>query len=379
MPRSALHVIAFIQPLCRDGRMISMIRKRGSKYYYTIELPSMEGRKRIERVGGSTRKECQMAEAQERVRLGLGQDISSTISVASFAERWLDEYVSELADNTQKSYKGIIEKHVLPVIGRKRMSSVKPMDIQNIINSREGLSYGTIDSIKNTIRSLFHYAVSPCGIIATNPADGVRLPKDRKGKKEAHVFSKKELDAIFSRFDKEHDFYIPIMIMYHTGCRIGEVLALKWEDVDLDHDVIHVHATMTESGVISPIPKTKSSNRYIVFSSKLHTILDERLRQQEELSYMIDRKFPLVCCRNDAKRISTSDMRFFNMWVKEELGDGSMHSFRHTHATMLLEAGESLEMVSKRLGHSSIFMTANTYSHILEKRNRKMIDTLELF
>lgn len=65
------------------------------------------------------------------------------------------------------------------------------------------------------------------------------------------------------------------------------------------------------------------------------------------------------------------------MWCKEELGHGTLHSFRHTHATMLLELGESLEMVSKRLGHSSISITSRVYSHVLNKRNAKMLASLE--
>ena len=117
------------------------------------------------------------------------------------------------------------------------------------------------------------------------------MPNKREAKKPASVFSREDLTVIFEKFNKEHDFYIPLMIMYHTGCRIGEALALHWRDIDMDTNTIYIHATMLESGEISPIPKSKSSNRFIAFSSKLHSILDERLQEQKELSVMMDTEF----------------------------------------------------------------------------------------
>ena len=85
-----------------------------------------------------------------------------------------------------------------------------------------------------------------------------------------------------------------------------------------------------------------------------------------------------VCVRPDSgRRVSTSDLRYFNDWCKTTFGHGSTHSLRHTHATMLLEAGESLEAVSKRLGHSSIVTTSKYYSNITEKGNSQMKNTLD--
>lgn len=368
----------YIRHLCRDGRMILMIRKRGSKYYYIISVNTMEGRKLIERVGGRTKKECQLAEAKARLELGLTGTLPTVMTLNKFSVKWLDEYVSELAENTQKRYKSVLINHILPALGSKKLNGITPMNIQGFMNAKKkDLSRASLNNIHAVLHSLFHYAVSPCGLLTKNPATGIRVPNKREAKKPASVFSREDLTVIFEKFNKEHDFYIPLMIMYHTGCRIGEALALHWRDVDMDTNTIYIHATMLESGEISPIPKSKSSNRFIAFSSKLHSILDERLQEQKELSVMIDTEFPLVCSRNNGYRISTSDMRFFNMWCKEELGHGTLHSFRHTHATMLLELGESLEMVSKRLGHSSISITSRVYSHVLNKRNAKMLASLE--
>ncbi len=85
-----------------------------------------------------------------------------------------------------------------------------------------------------------------------------------------------------------------------------------------------------------------------------------------------------VCCRIESgKQICAPDFRFFNAWCKKNLGGGSTHSLRHTHATMLLEAGETMDAVSKRLGHSSIAITAKYYSHVTEKGKLRMRATLD--
>ena len=145
---------------------------------------------------------------------------------------------------------------------------------------------------------------------------------------------------------------------------------------------LSVCGTMTESGVWQAMPKTKRSFRTIPFGEKLHKLLKQERKRQAGASltfaYGTYNADGYVCVRPDSgRRVSTSDLRYFNDWCKTTFGHGSTHSLRHTHATMLLEAGESLESVSKRLGHSSIVTTSKYYSHITEKGNSQMKNTLD--
>ena len=121
------------------------------------------------------------------------------------------------------------------------------------------MSRGSQDGILRMLHGAFRYAVSPCGFIQHNPCDGIRLPKVSAPKRETTVFSEEELKIIFEKFTQEHDYYLPLQIMYHTGLRIGEALALSWEDIDLNSDILYVHKTMMESGVIQDFPKTKKA------------------------------------------------------------------------------------------------------------------------
>ena len=358
-----------------------MIRKRNSKWYYIILVKDAQGKThRIERAGGDTKAECRLAEAKAILEnSALDYNPSSDMSISAYMDYWLEKYVSTLSENTQKNYASTVKNHIKPAFKKRRLGSIKPMDIQEFIESKAHMSRGSQDGILRMLHGAFRYAVSPCGFIQHNPCDGIRLPKVSAPKRETTVFSEGELKIIFEKFTQEHDYYLPLQIMYHTGLRIGEALALSWEDIDLNSDILYVHKTMMESGVIQDFPKTKKSNRHIIFSRKLHNLFISTIEKQKQLHGITGRTYRHVCCRADSRRISTSDMRYFNMWCKEEFGHGSLHSFRHTHATMLLEHGEELELVSKRLGHSNITTTANIYSHILDKRNAKLLSALNDF
>lgn len=357
-----------------------MIRKRGNKYYYTISVVDSQGVKhRIERVGGSTKAECKLAEAKALASFHDSDNPIVFKTVSQYLDEWYESYVMTLAENTQRNYRSTIRHHVVPAIGGMDISEVKPIHIQKLISSKSELSKSTISNILRMLHGAFRYAVTPCGYIGVNPCEGVRIPKNAKPAERSTVFGSDELSMIFERFNVDHDYHVPLMIMYHTGLRIGEALALHWTDIDMDSNILHVSKTMLESGVIQEKTKTDSSKRDVSFSSKLHDILMIAKEHQQEWKKLTRRTYRMVCCRQDSSRMSTADMRYFNQWCKDNLGHGSCHSFRHTHATMLLERGEAIEIVSKRLGHSSIAITAKVYSHILDRRNKRLVNLLNDF
>ena len=132
----------------------------------------------------------------------------------------------------------------------------------------------------------------------------------------------------------------------------------------------------------STVPKTKSSFRTIPYGEKLQEILKAEREHQDSarltFKYGVYNPRNYVCCRPDSGyRMCGRDFRYFNEWCKETFGEGSTHSLRHTHATMLLEAGESLEAVSKHLGHTTVITTSKYYSHVTEKGKSQMKKTMD--
>lgn len=212
-----------------------MIRKRNSKWYYIILVKDAQGKThRIERAGGDTKAECRLAEAKAILEnSALDYNPSSDMSISAYMDYWLEKYVSTLSENTQKNYASTVKNHIKPAFKKRRLGSIKPMDIQEFIESKAHMSRGSQDGILRMLHGAFRYAVSPCGFIQHNPCDGIRLPKVSAPKRETTVFSEEELKIIFEKFTQEHDYYLPLQIMYHTGLRIGEALALSWEDAGI--------------------------------------------------------------------------------------------------------------------------------------------------
>lgn len=364
---------------------MAFLRKRGAKWYYTIEVGSGTQRKRVERVGGRTKKEAAQAYARALAELTTdGAFIEpTTMTVDEYFASWLDGEVDRTARaNTARAYRSIYRTHIAPVIGGRRLRDIRPRTLQTLLNN-ETCARSTLSTICTVLKQGFAYAIF-CDYLRTNPAQGIRVPKDAKAQEEVSVFTRQQLAALFARFPVGHDLYLPMMLAYHTGARAGEVLALKWEDVDLARHMLRIHATVVTDARgtrIQPAPKSANSVREIVIGEKLHKILKAARAQQAAARLQYGEYWQetgLVCTQSDGRIMGTDKIRYFNMYCRDTFGPGlTFHSLRHTHATMLLEAGEDLELVSKRLGHGSIATTARVYSHILDKRRGQMRATLD--
>ena len=364
--------------------MPSRVIKKGNHWYYRIQRVNEKGELRwTERAGGRTKREALEAyfKAAEKIKETGCLTAPSEMSLEKLINIWLEDYVElNLHDQTVKNYKSAVKNHILTALGYMKICKINTLTIQKFINSKVDYSYGTIDHLLIVLKSIFHYAIAPCEYLIKNPCEGVRVPQNAKDKTEVHVFSRQDIKLIFQKFPEGHHYDVPLRIAYHTGLRIGEALGLHWQEIDLEYDELTVKGTMTESGVYQPFPKNKTSKRTIPFGRKLHDILIKEMARQEHLKsnyeYLFNRE-NYVCCRDDGSRISTGDMRFFNMWCTETFGKGhTAHSLRHTHATMLLEAGETLDAVSKRLGHSTVVTTSNTYSHMTKNRHSQTVSIL---
>lgn len=365
---------------------MAYIRKRGEKWYYTLETTDENGkRKRLVRAGGKTKAECERAyrlAMNEKDRTGRLHDVRK-ITLSDFLDQYIKEVVEKnFRENTVRTYKACVENHIKPDLGARTLAELTPLMLQNYINGQaEKYSRSTVGLILSVLKRSLAYAVTICDYLIVNPAQPIQLPKNQTPKAKTHVFSAAELKAIFKRFPSDHQCALPILLAYHTGMRLGECLALSWDDVDMKEKMLHVHATLV-GDTVQPIPKTSGSVRDIPFGSKLYSVLKTAHRQQSQNRLRYGPAYTLtenhsVCVWPDGRQVDADAMRYFGKFCRETLGTGSFHSLRHTHATMLLEAGEDLELVSKRLGHANINTTASIYSHVLNKRIKKTVALLD--
>lgn len=362
---------------------MSFFRKRGKKWYYTIELESGGKRKRIERVGGRTKSEAEKARAAalaEYTQTG-SVDRGAKITYKELADEWTKENLPRFRKLTQESYRNILKNHILPVIGERHITDIRPRDLQALLNDEaERISVSLMTNLHAVLTLTFDFAVF-CEYLRDTPMRGVKTP-EAKPLKKRRAFTRKELDELIEHMKmKRPELVLPILISYHTGARLGETLALSWDDVDFEEGKLTICKTAMPDGEIQNTTKSKAGTRTITMGAKLSKILKAAHAQQakDRLKYgKFYRDCGLICRHEDGTAVTPLQARAVNRYTKRHFEPGlCFHSLRHTHATMLLEAGEDLELVSKRLGHASISTTAKVYSHVLAHREQAERDILD--
>ena len=371
--------------------MKGTIRKRGKNYYYTVELPKIDGKRRqMERYAGET-----YAEAQETLRHAINElkDTGrfknvSKISFVDYSQHWFDNYVMmNLKYNTQQNYRGILDNHIIPHLKNYYLMEIDAPLLQKLVHNefQKGLAQKTMSIIISVLRNMFRKAVYPYIFLKENPMAYVEAPRYdsyKPTKEELKIIPAESWIKLQVATPEASDFYIPMMIAYYTGMRRGEICALEWKNVDLVDQVIKVEKTMyhKKKEIVLGSPKTKSSLREVTIGNALTKILRKHRKRQMENRLRYGKFYTeneFVCTKENGNVITPNSIKWNVDKTRKLTGvDFNFHSFRHTHATMLLEAGASVKEVQVRLGHSRSAITQDTYLHLTEKKKR---DTAELF
>lgn len=369
------------------------VRKRGKSWYYYFDAGKVNGkRKKIERVGGRTKKEALDALRQalnEFERAGTVVE-ENEISVADYFDYWYKEYVLiNCKYNTQQNYKRVIENHIKPKLGIYKLKALNPTALQEFLNKKalNGYTRNTINGFYGVLSGALRKAVHPYQFIKENPMQYVSMPKntnsEKKNKDDLKIISKENFNRIINRFPFGSSFYIPLQIAFHTGMRAAEVTGLTWDCVNLKEKTIKVEKILIKQQKewVFGSPKTSSSNRRIMIGDTLVDILKKHKVYQSENKlkygpYYKDSNF--VCTKESGENITTDSLKYLSRVVNYELCiNFNFHSLRHTHATMLLEAGANIKDIQERLGHSKLATTMDTYSHVTDKMKKDSVAIFE--
>lgn len=368
------------------------VRKRSNKWYYYFDLGIVEGkRKKVERVGGNTKKEAEksLREAlNEYENSGIVFE-ESNISLSDYLDFWYKEYVLlNCKYNTQESYRINIEKHIKPKLGAYKVKALTPAILQNFINKKykEDYSQSTLQVLKAILHRSLKSAVYPYKHIRENPMQYVSIPKTKSKTetKKVKTITLEEFNQILNIFPQDSFQRIVLLIGFYTGMRRGEIIALTWDDIDLDNKTITVKHTLIKkkNGMFElSQPKTESSCRTIFTGDTLVRALKEHKLYQKKMKLKYGEFYfdsDWVCTKENGQQVTIHTMDTIVRQIREALNnDFHFHCLRHTHATLLLENGANIKDIQNRLGHSQLSTTMDTYSHVTDKMKNETVDIFE--
>ncbi|WP_242541650.1 tyrosine-type recombinase/integrase [Vagococcus fluvialis] len=369
------------------------IRKRGETWYYRLELAKINGkRQQVERVGGRSKDEAisTMNKAIQEYETTGTLLVNSSISTADYLEHWFKNYVLvELKLNTQKNYRGMLDKHIIPEIGKYYLKDIKPGTLQELLNQKkeDGYAKQTLAIMKGIFNKAFSMAVYPYEFLKTDPSQFVKTPKydqkEWKDKGDLKIISFDDFKKLQNTVPTHSPYYLAMMISFQTGLRRAEVCGLQWKDIDFDDETLTVEQIMIQDGKewLMGTPKTQSSYRTIHIGPSLLSLLKKaKLRQKENKLFYRDyyTETEFVCTKENGEPVTLNSIKWYTEKYRKESGvDYNFHSFRHTHATMLLENGAKPKEIQVRLGHSRLATTMDTYAHVTKKMKKETVDIFE--
>lgn len=373
-------------------------RKRGNTYTYIFEAGKKpDGKRRTITKGGyATKAEAYSAGISAYSSWMAKHDVSrlAEITLADFLAIWLDHISEQVTYGTIKPYRAVA-KIICGFFGDKQLKDIRPALCEAFIKSmaEAGYSRKYMRTAKCVMNQTMEYAIYPHQIITTNPMEKIQIPKDaRKDIVPRIIVTLDKFAELLEKHPYGSRYHMFIQLAFRTGMRMAELLGLEWKNVDLQAGIIHVRAQLLretgKSEYLTARLKTPASVRDIPLDAGLIELL-ARWKSDQELNRIIKAgtyteyytnekgslaktsaelipegavKAELVCTDEGGIRVRRDDI--YNALRAEGL---NTHSFRHTHATMLIEAGASLKGVSCRLGHTNYSITNTVYIHNTEQ------------
>lgn len=353
---------------------------RGVAYRVTVDFPPdpITGKRKQRTETFRTRKEAESREREWMVEIERGTAVDSTkMTVAEYLQHWLETSVKHtVRQSTFRSYAQLVRSHIVPALGSIPLQKLQAVQIQAFYaeklsggradGEKGGLSPRTVRYIHTVLREALHQAVR-WGLLVRNACDATDPP--RAVRPQTQTWAKDEARAFL--MVAEQDKWNPLwLIALTTGLRRGELLAIRWKDVDLAKGVLHVRQSLNATGGhrYFEAPKTARGRRVVALSgASVAALKAHRVRQNERrLQSAAWEDRDLVFTTSEGGPLWPDDVshRFGELVRQAEVTRIRLHDLRHTHATLLLKEGVHLKIVSERLGHTSIQITGDVYSHV---------------
>ena len=369
----------------------SIYRRKNGTWAAQYTIWTAEGRKRRS-VSGKTRAEVsrKLTEAMADRDGGLIYD-AGKLTVGEYLNKWLADSVKGMVkETTYANYAYVTHRHISPALGHMQLKCLTPAHVRGFYRDkgRADLSAATVKKMHVVLHRALSQAISD-GLIPRNAAHGVRTPRVSAPGEEIKPLTSGESTAFLesARGERLEALYV---LAIHCGLREGELLALGWEDADLEgaKPALFVRRTITrgENGrgyVVGASTKSGKGRRVRLTRRAVAALKDHRKAQLEERMRLAGlwSDQGLVFPNENGSLLNPSNLRnrsFKRIKARSGVrGDLRFHDLRHTCATLLLSEGVNAKVVSEMLGHASITITLNTYSHVLPDMQDSAADAME--
>lgn len=379
---------------------IKEIKKKNGSIVYRANVylgtDQMTGKRVRTNVTAPTKKGVKI-KARDAINnfIANGNTVKQKVQIKTYEELvkiWWDSYKNTVKPNTRQSMKGIVKLHLLSVFGDYKLNRINTPLIQTQVNKWANLANKGVEGafanyhlLHNLNSRILQYGVA-MQVIPSNPARDVLVPrKIAKEKEKLKYLNNDQLKTFLAYLDtldqSEYQNLFDVTLyktLLATGCRISEVLALEWSDIDFENSQIKINKTLNRFQETNT-PKSKSSIRNIDIDRATLLMLKQYKNSQQIEAWQLGKtetvvfsvfvtKYAYAC--NLRKRLNK---HFNNAGVTNV----SFHGFRHTHASMMMNAGLPYKELQHRLGHSTLAMTMDTYSHLSNENAKKAVSLFE--
>ncbi|HAA89941.1 MAG: Integrase family protein [Thermoanaerobacterales bacterium 50_218] len=356
------------------------IRKRGKSWAVVVELPRdpETGKRRQKWVTvRGTKKEAEKVLAEMLAKLGRGEPaVPSKMTLREFFNRFLEAKRGSVRENTLSNYRKAFRAFLRELGEETRLDQLTPLHLQGVVSVlEERVKPSSIRRYCLLVKAAFHQAVD-WGLLPENPMGKVILPRDEE--REMQVWNEAEV-ARFLEAASGNRLFALFRLALASGMRIGEIIALRWEDVDLEEGRIRVVRTVSGKGYDRP--KTKRGVRTVPIDPETVRALREHKKRQAEERLRFGAGWNpenlVFCTRNGRRYCHECIIQIFDRLIeKAGVKRIRIHDLRHTHATLLLKHGVPPKVVAERLGHD-VSVTMKTYAHVLPDMQAEAVKTAE--
>ena len=353
-------------------------RESDGRWVATVELGKGSNGKRLRKtVYGSTKRQVQakLKAAQDARDKGI-VTTGGNMTVSAWLDQWLDglDATGKLKASTRRSYREVVDLYVRPHLGHIRLARLTPEDVEKMGRTLAG--DGKSGNTQRLARTILRRALGQAerrGYVARNVVALTDAPAVKVD--ERPVLTPEQARQLFDAL--HDDRLLPLYVVaIHTGLRQGELLALRWSDVDLEAGTLTVTGTLDRKVRRRTDPKTDKSRRSVPLTTQAMEALQvHHVRQNLEGTQGGD---DLVFTSARGTALYDSNIRKHWHRVSANLGLASMpwHNLRHSAATIMLAQGVPIEVVSRVFGHASIRITADIYGHVSPETNRQAADAM---